>query len=53
MADQPVDALPGFQPMKAMVFAGVFPVDTSDFHKLEEAIERVCQSCQRVLLFAC
>lgn len=37
----PVDPMPGFQPAKAMVYAGVFPVDTSDFIKLEESIRRL------------
>ncbi|KAF9469277.1 translation factor GUF1, mitochondrial [Collybia nuda] len=38
---QPVEPMPGFQPAKAMVFAGVFPVDSSDFPKLEESIKRL------------
>ncbi|KAI6045535.1 P-loop containing nucleoside triphosphate hydrolase protein [Pisolithus marmoratus] len=37
----PVDPMPGFQPAKAMVYAGVFPVDTGDFVKLEESIRRL------------
>ncbi|KAG6855958.1 Translation factor guf1 mitochondrial [Tephrocybe sp. NHM501043] len=53
----PVEPLPGFQPAKAMVsfglhpmmhfidkyqvFAGVFPVDSNDFPKLEESIKRL------------
>lgn len=41
LADKPVDPLPGFKPMKAMVYAGIFPVDSGDFPKLEEAIERL------------
>lgn len=41
LADKPVEPLPGFKPMKAMVYAGVFPMDSNDFTKLEEAIERV------------
>lgn len=57
-ADKPVEPLPGFKPMKAMVsllvvsemtllmnmlkvYAGVFPMDSADFPKLEESIERV------------
>ncbi|TYJ53184.1 GTP-binding protein LepA [Cryptococcus floricola] len=40
-ADKVVDPLPGFQPMKAMVYAGVFPMDSGDFPKLEESIERL------------
>ncbi|KAH7910765.1 P-loop containing nucleoside triphosphate hydrolase protein [Hygrophoropsis aurantiaca] len=37
----PVDPMPGFQPAKAMVYAGVFPVDSNDFIKLEESIKRL------------
>lgn len=37
----PVDPMPGFKPAKAMVYAGVFPVDSNDFLKLEESIKRV------------
>ncbi|KAH7889582.1 GTP-binding protein lepa C-terminus-domain-containing protein [Phlebopus sp. FC_14] len=37
----PVDPMPGFHPTKAMVYAGVFPVDTNDFIKLEESIKRL------------
>ncbi|KIJ69083.1 hypothetical protein HYDPIDRAFT_36176 [Hydnomerulius pinastri MD-312] len=37
----PVDPMPGFQPAKAMVYAGIFPVDTNDFIKLEESIKRL------------
>ncbi|GLB34728.1 putative promotes mitochondrial protein synthesis [Lyophyllum shimeji] len=36
-----VEPLPGFQPAKAMVFAGIFPVDSNDFPKLEESIKRL------------
>jgi GTP-binding protein LepA len=64
-ADKLVDALPGFKPMKAMVraspshdhtqlivqvYAGVFPVDSGDFSKLEEAIERVSFGSSMTLL---
>ncbi|KAK7467364.1 Translation factor guf1 mitochondrial [Stygiomarasmius scandens] len=38
---EPVEPLPGFKPSKAMVFAGVFPIDSSDFPKLEESIKRL------------
>ncbi|KAH0583623.1 Translation factor guf1 mitochondrial [Termitomyces sp. 'cryptogamus'] len=38
---EPVEPLPGFQPAKAMVFAGIFPVESSDFPKLEESIKRL------------
>lgn len=36
-----VEPMPGFQPAKAMVFAGIYPVDSNDFPKLEESIKRV------------
>ncbi|KAK2466743.1 hypothetical protein APHAL10511_001001 [Amanita phalloides] len=38
---QPVEPMPGFQPMKAMVYAGIYPVDSNDFPKLEESIKRL------------
>ncbi|CAO3702790.1 unnamed protein product [Rhizopus stolonifer] len=36
-----VEALPGFQPAQSMVFAGIFPVDTNDFRKLDENIKKL------------
>ncbi|KAJ8700012.1 Translation factor guf1 mitochondrial [Pleurotus ostreatus] len=38
---QPVDSIPGFKPAKPMVFAGVYPIDSGDFPKLEESIKRL------------
>ncbi|KAI8982841.1 GTP-binding protein lepa [Trametes punicea] len=38
---QPVEPMPGFKPAKAMVYAGVYPVDSNDFLKLEESIKRL------------
>ncbi|KAF7295365.1 Translation factor GUF1, mitochondrial [Mycena indigotica] len=37
----PVDPMPGFKPAKAMVYAGIFPVESNDFPKLEESIKRL------------
>ncbi|KAG8899304.1 Translation factor guf1 mitochondrial [Tulasnella sp. 408] len=37
---EPVEPMGGFKQSKAMVYAGVFPVDSNDFPKLEESIAR-------------
>ncbi|PWN30110.1 GTP-binding protein lepa [Jaminaea rosea] len=36
-----IEALPGFKPSVPMVYASAYPVDTTDFVKLEEAINRL------------
>ncbi|KAH9966832.1 GTP-binding protein lepa [Russula dissimulans] len=36
-----VEPMPGFQPAKAMVFAGIYPMESNDFPKLEESIKRL------------
>ncbi|CAO3651911.1 unnamed protein product [Mucor hiemalis] len=38
---QNVEILPGFQPAQSMVFAGIFPVDTNDFRKLDDNIKKL------------
>jgi len=37
----PVEAFPGFKPSKPMVFAGIYPLDTSEFEVLRDAIEKL------------
>uniref|UniRef100_A0A674DEZ4 GTP binding elongation factor GUF1 n=1 Tax=Salmo trutta TaxID=8032 RepID=A0A674DEZ4_SALTR len=37
----PVEALPGFKPAKAMVFAGMYPMDQSDYSALRSAVEKL------------
>ena len=38
---KPVTPLPGFKPAKPMVFAGIYPVETSEFDNLRDAIEKL------------
>ena len=40
-AKVPVQPFPGFKPAKPVVFAGIFPVDSSDFEALRDAIEKL------------
>ena len=40
--DNPADkALPGYKPMKSMVFCGMYPIDTSKFEDLRESLEKL------------
>ena len=36
-----VKPFPGFKPVKPMVFAGIYPVENSEFNSLQEAIEKL------------
>nr|DBA29213.1 TPA: hypothetical protein GDO54_009461 [Pyxicephalus adspersus] len=38
---QPVEPLPGFKAAKPMVFAGMFPVDQSEYNNLKSALEKL------------
>lgn len=37
----PVEPLPGFKEAKSMVYAGVYPMDQSQFLALQSAIEKL------------
>ena len=37
-----VVALPGFKPMKPMVYSGLFPIDTEEYVNLREALGKLC-----------
>lgn len=41
LTSKPVEPLPGFAEVKPMVFAGIFPLDSSDFQKLDEDISHL------------
>ncbi|XP_028599630.2 translation factor GUF1, mitochondrial isoform X1 [Podarcis muralis] len=39
--NQPVEPLPGFKSAKPMVFAGMYPVDQSEYNNLKSAVEKL------------
>ncbi|HNF30071.1 MAG TPA: translation elongation factor 4, partial [Chitinophagaceae bacterium] len=41
LANNPADAIKGFEEVKPMVFAGIFPIDATDFENLKEALEKL------------
>jgi GTP-binding protein LepA len=40
-ADNPGEAIKGFENVKPMVFAGIYPVDTSEFEELRASMEKL------------
>jgi translation factor GUF1, mitochondrial len=45
-----VDALPGFKPSKPMVFAGLFPMDASEYQRLHHALQKLYLSDSSVTI---
>jgi len=41
LADRPADMIKGFEEVKPMVFAGIFPVNTDDFEELRDCMEKL------------
>jgi GTP-binding protein LepA len=41
LADKPGEAIKGFENVKPMVFAGIYPVDTSEFEELRASMEKL------------
>ncbi|XP_078809864.1 translation factor GUF1, mitochondrial isoform X3 [Oryzias latipes] len=50
LQERPVDALPGFKPAKPMVFAGMYPMDQSEYPGLRSAIERLTLNDSSVMV---
>ncbi|KAF8938910.1 Translation factor guf1 mitochondrial [Dissophora ornata] len=42
--------MPGFVPAKPMVWAGIFPIDTADFEKLDQSIAKLTLSDSSVMV---
>ncbi len=41
LAEEPGESIHGFEEVKPMVFAGIFPIDNDDFESLRESLEKL------------
>ena len=41
LVDSPADALSGYKPMKSMVFCGIYPIESTRFEELREALGKL------------
>jgi GTP-binding protein LepA len=41
LKDEDVEMLPGYKPMKPMVYSGIFPIDSNKYDKLKEALMKL------------
>ncbi len=41
LSNEAIEPLPGYQPMKPMVYSGIFPVEPNKFPQLREALEKL------------
>ncbi|XP_049742255.1 translation factor GUF1, mitochondrial isoform X3 [Elephas maximus indicus] len=48
---QPVEPLPGFKSAKPMVFAGMYPIDQSEYNNLKSAIEKLTLNDSSVTVY--
>lgn len=39
--DEEVDALPGYKPMKPMVYSGLYPIDSKEYNALKDALAKL------------
>ncbi|KAI0464562.1 Translation factor guf1 mitochondrial [Komagataella kurtzmanii] len=50
VSGKPVEALPGFEEPKSMVFVGAFPADGGEFKRMEESLEHLVTNDRSVTL---